>query len=71
MFADGEKHLSDWMHRHVSISWVDLPSPRSLEEELISALDLPLNLEGNSRNAFHKTLTAVRAAAMAQARRRR
>src|SRR5687767_7998483 len=45
-------HLVDWMHRHLSLSWVDVLSPRGLEDQLSGALNLPLNLEGHSRNAF-------------------
>lgn len=40
---------------------------RELEERLIELLDLPLNLDGNSRNAFHPELTRVRRDAVASA----
>jgi hypothetical protein len=35
--------------------------------QLIATLDAPLNLEGNSRNAFHAELTEVRRLAVAAA----
>ena len=39
-----------------------------LEGELIRELDLPLNLQGNSRNGFYPALTDARARCLAQAR---
>ncbi|MFF9906878.1 GIY-YIG nuclease family protein [Streptomyces olivaceus] len=39
-----------------------------LESELISQLDLPLNLDQNHHNAFHDRLKKLRAQARQQAR---
>ncbi|MFL5931628.1 MAG: GIY-YIG nuclease family protein [Gaiellaceae bacterium] len=50
------------------VAWSPTPKPWLLEDELIGALDLPLNLSGNSGHPFWPTLTAVRAAAKASAR---
>jgi hypothetical protein len=43
-------------------------APWELEDQLIGLLDLPLNLEGNSRNRFHSSLSKDRAAAVARAK---
>ncbi|MGB7164256.1 MAG: hypothetical protein WBD70_14065 [Mycobacterium sp.] len=45
-----------------------LSQPWLLERELFNSLDLPLNLQDNSHNRFHRQLTGVRAAAEARAR---
>jgi hypothetical protein len=66
-FADGEQQLSQWMAEHAFVSFVPHASPWELEERLIELLDLPLNLDGNSRNAFHPELTRVRRDAVASA----
>ena len=59
-FVDGEQQLSRWMGEHAYISFAPHERPWELEELLIDLLDLPLNLDGNSRNAFHSELTRVR-----------
>jgi hypothetical protein len=66
-FVRGEQVLSDWMAEHAFVSIVEHPRPWELEDELIATLDVPLNLEGNSRNAFHAELTEVRRRAVAAA----
>lgn len=67
-FGDGEQRLSEWMSANAFVSWVVRKQPWELEDELILKLDLPLNLEGNERNAFHATLTHARARCLATAR---
>ena len=67
-FGTGEAKLSGWMAESALVGWIVDPEPWLLEEHLIASLDVPLNLEGNARNAFHPRLTAMRAAAVARAR---
>jgi GIY-YIG catalytic domain len=67
-FADGEQELSQWMAENAYVSWIGRDSPWELEDHLIAALDLPLNLQGNNHNQFHLVLTGVRAKCAAQAR---
>lgn len=67
-FVEGEQVLSAWMADNACVSWVVRERPWELEEELISTLDLPLNLQGNKHNQFHAVLTGVRARCVAQAR---
>ncbi|MEU3472656.1 GIY-YIG nuclease family protein [Rhodococcus sp. NPDC006774] len=62
-FHEGESRLNEWMGAHAFVSWVTHPEPWTLEDELIESYDLPLNLMGNRRNAFHPQLTAARSAA--------
>ncbi|MBM7808307.1 hypothetical protein JOD57_004144 [Geodermatophilus bullaregiensis] len=63
----GEQVLSAWMAEHAFVSVVKHPRPWELEDQLIATLDLPLNLDGNSRNAFHGDLSEVRRRAVATA----
>jgi hypothetical protein len=67
-FGAGEQVLSEWMAENAFVSWVVREAPWELEDELIAALDLPLNLKGNQRNSFHRVLTQARARCVAQAR---
>jgi hypothetical protein len=67
-FGMGEQALSSWMAEHALVTWVLNPQAWKLEHELISSLDVPLNLQGNARNAFHPILTRRRAIAVAVAR---
>lgn len=67
-FVEGEQALSAWMADNAYVSWVVRGSPWELEDELIAALDLPLNLQGNAHNQFRHVLTAARAGCVAQAR---
>jgi hypothetical protein len=67
-FVAGERALSAWMAENAYVSWVVRDRPWELEDELIAALDVPLNLKGNSRNQFHPILTEARARCVARAR---
>ena len=66
-FVEGERLLSAWMAQHAFVSFVPHDRPRELEDQLIATLDLPLNLDGNSRNVFHGQLTETRRRAVASA----
>ena len=67
-FVEGEQALSAWMADNAYVSWLVRDRPWQLEDELIAALDLPLNLQGNAHNQFHPLLTRARARCVAQAR---
>jgi hypothetical protein len=67
-FVGGEQRLSDWMAENAFVSWVVRDQPWELEDALIRALDLPLNLQGNPHNRFHSVLTGVRARCVAEAK---
>jgi hypothetical protein len=59
-FAAGEAVLTQWMAENALVSWVVRPEPWLFEDELIATLDLPLNLNDKTRNAFYPQLTKVR-----------
>jgi hypothetical protein len=67
-FGAGEATLSQWMADNALVSWITVAEPWLLERQLFEALDLPLNLQGNSHNPFHDKLTRIRADAAARAR---
>jgi hypothetical protein len=63
----GEARLSAWLDAHARVTWLSHPEPWTIEDELIQALSLPLNLIGNQCHLFHARLTGVRAAAKRRA----
>ncbi|MFI1843303.1 GIY-YIG nuclease family protein [Streptomyces microflavus] len=64
----GEAALSQWMADNARVSWVEQDEPWTSESQLISRLDLPLNLDQNGHNAFHSRLKELRAQARQRAR---
>ena len=56
------------MHDNALVSWIVDPELWIVEAFVIRDLDVPLNLDGNSRNQFHSELAAARANAVANAR---
>jgi hypothetical protein len=66
-FSDGEQLLTEWMAATAFVCWTTGPEPWLLEEQLIGAYDLPLNLDQNKHNAFHPELSAARRAAKERA----
>ncbi|MEU8954518.1 GIY-YIG nuclease family protein [Streptomyces sp. NPDC048518] len=66
--AAGEAALSLWMADNARVCWIEREEPWALESELITTVDLPLNLDQNRHNAFHGRLKEMRAQARARAR---
>ncbi|MFI6245166.1 GIY-YIG nuclease family protein [Streptomyces sp. NPDC051016] len=64
----GEATLSQWMADNARVCWVEQREPWELESQLITQLNLPLNLDQNRHNAFHSRLKAFRAQARQRAR---
>ncbi|MFE0633165.1 GIY-YIG nuclease family protein [Streptomyces sp. NPDC058864] len=64
----GEATLSQWMAKHARVCWVEHPEPWTAESDLITRLDLPLNLDQNQHNQFHARLKQIRAQARYRAR---
>ncbi|MGW1130875.1 GIY-YIG nuclease family protein [Streptomyces griseoluteus] len=64
----GEPTLSQWMADNARVCWIEQNEPWDLESQLISRLDLPLNLDQNRHNAFHSRLKELRAQARQRAR---
>ncbi|MEU8862115.1 GIY-YIG nuclease family protein [Streptomyces umbrinus] len=46
LVPDDERRLTEWMHRHLTLTWAEHPDPVPLETALISSLCPPLNLDG-------------------------
>ena len=67
-FPSGEMALSQWLDDHANVVWHVCERPWELEEELISKLDLPLNVEMNTASPFHPVLAELRRAAKARAK---
>jgi hypothetical protein len=57
---NGEAALSEWMAENAFVTWIDTPEPWIAEHRLIQEVDLPLNLDQNSGNPFHRTLSEIR-----------
>ncbi|WP_043729246.1 GIY-YIG nuclease family protein [Streptomyces zinciresistens] len=64
----GEATLSQWMADNARVCWMEQDRPWELESQLISRLDLPLNLDQNRHNAYHSRLKELRAQARQRAR---
>ncbi|MFF8702818.1 GIY-YIG nuclease family protein [Streptomyces albidoflavus] len=64
----GEATLSQWMADNARVCWIEQSEPWDLESQLISRLDLPLNLDQNRHNSFHSRLKEMRAQARRRAR---
>ncbi|WP_247701598.1 GIY-YIG nuclease family protein [Streptomyces sp. F63] len=64
----GEATLGQWMADNARVCWIEQSEPWDLESQLISQLDLPLNLDQNRHNAFHSRLKELRAQARQRAR---
>ena len=59
-FSEGEARLSEWLEINAPVSWHVCEQPWLLEKQLISQLDLPLNLDQNDRSVFHSVLSGLR-----------
>lgn len=62
-----EATLSHWMASNARVCWIEQNEPWLLEAELISQLDLPLNLNQNGHSALHNCLKELRAQARQRA----
>jgi len=66
-FTNGERTLSAWMAENAFVAWSSFHAPWEVEEALISAICLPLNIDQNT-HPFAVRLSAIRCAAKARAR---
>ena len=67
-FSQGERLLSSWMEDNAFVCWAECDEPWIIEEQLISTLSLPLNLDQNARHSFCSVLKAIRKEAADRAR---
>lgn len=64
----GEAALNQWMSEHARVCWLEHAEPWTIESDLLTRLDLPLNLDQNKHTVFHARLNKLRANARQQAR---
>jgi hypothetical protein len=62
-FGAGERVISEWMDRYALVCWVKCAEPWKVEEEAISSISLPLNLDRNSHHRFYAKLKEIRSEA--------
>ena len=65
---NGEQWLDAWMEKNAYVFWVEHETPWELEEDLLSALSLPLNIKGNRSHPFAIELNRLRKEAIHNAR---
>lgn len=63
----GEQWLDRWMGLNARVYWLTNDEPWLLEEQLITGIALPLNIQGNN-HVFRSVLSAMRSQAMAEAK---
>jgi hypothetical protein len=66
-FVEKENALSEWMADNARIAWVETPKPWLLEDHLLKALSLPLNIQGNANHPFCGRLKELRGKAVRRA----
>lgn len=67
-FATGEGRLSEWLEDNARVAWLQCEQPWEMEAQLIGSINLPLNLEQNTRCSFHCVLSQLRRDAKRRAR---
>lgn len=65
-FSTAEAALTQWMADHAQVSVLKHPEPWTVEEQLITTLSLPLNLD-QSTHPFRPALSGLRSAGKARA----
>lgn len=66
-FGDGERVLDDWMEANALVVWSPSETPWIDEQEFITRLSLPLNIQGNL-HPFAAELSALRSSVRRAAR---
>jgi len=61
-FSAGEERLSQWIGANARVAWHACDEPWKLEEKLISAVNLPINLDFSTVHAFCPVLSELRRA---------
>jgi hypothetical protein len=67
-FVAGELEIDAWMDRNALVSWQRCVEPWKIEEEAISSISLPLNLDQNSHHRFYAQLSQIRSEARQRAK---
>ncbi|MER8010335.1 GIY-YIG nuclease family protein [Streptomyces sp. NPDC094149] len=64
---EAEQRLTDWMHRHLSLTWSESPEPAPMEKALLSRLRPPLNVNGIDQGTNREHAKRARATYYASA----
>jgi GIY-YIG catalytic domain-containing protein len=67
-FVAGERAIDAWMDRCALVCWAECAEPWKVEEEAISSISLPLNLDQNSHHRFYAKLSRIRSEARQRAK---
>ncbi|MDH2389036.1 GIY-YIG nuclease family protein [Streptomyces sp. HNM0663] len=62
LLPEDEQRLTEWMHRHLTLTWVEYPDPLIVEAVLISALRPPLNVDGAEQSPVRDRVKQARSA---------
>ncbi|WP_322761872.1 GIY-YIG nuclease family protein [Frankia sp. Cr2] len=62
LVPDDENRLTAWMHKHLYLTTVHHPAPRTIERQLIERLKPPLNIEGATNGTARMTVQSTRRA---------
>lgn len=67
---DGEAELSRWLSARGRLCWHLHDEPWTIRPAVVAGAGAPLNVQHNQEHPFHPVVTELRAAAVAEARRR-
>ncbi|MFF3056397.1 GIY-YIG nuclease family protein [Streptomyces sp. NPDC057909] len=62
LITEDEQRLTDWMHRHLALTWAEHSDPQAVEGALISRLKPPLNVEGAKQSSTRESVKQARSA---------
>jgi len=60
LVPDDEARLTEWMRRHLCLTWGEVDEPKAVEAEIISLLRPPLNLDHNRHHPGATRLANLR-----------
>jgi hypothetical protein len=63
----GEQWLDRWMHENAFVTWIENDEPWNFENQLLTSLSIPLNIQGNKHHPYAALLAQIRSQAIAQA----
>jgi hypothetical protein len=66
--ASDNNKLTQWMYKHLRVTWVGHKSPWDIEEEVIAGMKPPLNIDHNRDHPYCPTNQALRGKFKARAR---
>lgn len=64
----GEQWLDDWMEENAFVCWLEHSSPWEVENEILSYVSAPLNIQDNAHHPFSLELSKLRRLAKSEAR---